>query len=96
MLFFERYKDIRVAGADQSGPVVNEIDCAVRHADVVDNILYLCVRYLPANGCLHQIAESRCLFNPRTRFGPQMKKQLTAIDGRKEVLAEPRNQQECR
>ena len=96
MLFLQRHEDICVAAADQSGPVVNEIDCAVRHADVVDNVLYLCVRYLTANGCLHQIAESRRLFDPRARFGPQMKKQLAAIDGRKKVLPEPWNQQECR
>ena len=96
MLFLQRHENIRVAGADQPGPAVDEVDRAVRQADVVENALHLCVRYHLTNGCLHQIAEPRGLFDPRARFGPQMEKQLAAIDGRKEVLPEPRNQQECR
>ena len=74
MLLLQRHEDIRVAASDQPGPVVNEVDGAVRYPDVVENVLYLCIRYLPTNGRLHQIAKSRGLLDPCARFGPHMEK----------------------
>jgi hypothetical protein len=85
------------------GGRVREVEYRHHHQAIVvlplkigKHVLYLCVRYLPTNGCLHQIAESCGLLDPGARFGSHMEKQLTAIDRRKEVLPEPWNQQECR
>jgi hypothetical protein len=94
--FFEGHQNIGVARSDEARCAVHKIDGAVGQSDVVQNVIHLAFGELAAYRALHEVAQFRGLFDSRAALGAQMENELTVVGVRKEILTEPRHEEECR
>ena len=92
MMLCQRHQYVRIARAYRRRRAVGQVNAAVGQPDVVDDARHLVGWYLLTNGLLHQIAQARRFFDPRTRPGPKVQFELTAIHSREKILPKPGNQ----
>ena len=90
----QRHQDVGVGGADDAGGAVHPVDGAVGQPDVVEDHVELAGGDLAPDGGLDEVGQPGRLLDPRAGRRPQVQSELAAVGVRKEVLAEPRHQQE--
>ena len=94
VFLFERDEDVGIGCAGEARAIVDVVDVADGQADVIENVVDLCGRYLFADLALHKIEQARGFFNAHSRRGPDMKNELPAVGLRKEIFAQERHQNE--
>ena len=67
-----RDEDVRIAWPDQPGGGVLQVQCAVRQANVVEDVVHLIGRDNLADVLFDQIAEPGCFLNAGAALGAQM------------------------
>ena len=72
------------------------VHAAIGQADIVKDVVELTGGDLLTDGLLDQVTETGCLLDPESRLPANMQNEVAAIGARKEVLAKPRHQHECR
>jgi hypothetical protein len=94
MVFFQRDENVGIGGRGRRGVAVREVDAADRQADIVDHARYFGPRNGFPDGRLDLIGEPCGFLDPQAGMAAQVQLDLTAVDRRKEVTAEPRD--ECK
>src|SRR5207247_3779867 len=91
VLRLERNKNVGIRCADRARSVIDHVDLAIGTPDIVCNGVHFLGRDCPSNRILDQITKPRRLLDPCSRFGTDVKDELTVIAARKKVLTQPRN-----
>ena len=85
-------QNVGVRRSGGGGIAVGEVDAAVGQADVVDDAGDFARWNLLTYEALDPVAEARGLFDSRAGPRPQMQFELSGVDARKEIPAQPGNQ----
>src|SRR4029077_1175604 len=96
VLFSEGHQNVGVARSDEARCAVHKIDGAVGQSDVIQNVVDIVLGNLAPYRALDEVAQLRCLLDPRATLGAQMEDELTVVGVRKKILTEPRHKEECR
>src|ERR1700688_3315043 len=96
VIFVEGHQNIGVARSDEARGAVHEIDGAVRQPNIVQDVVHFALGDLAADGALNEVAKLGGFFDASTALGTEMQDELTAVGVRKEILTEPRDEEEGR
>src|ERR1700751_6015142 len=91
VLWCQCHHDVGIRCSDRRRIAVREINPAVRQSNIVDDAVDFGCRDLLPDRIFHEIAKESGVLNSHTRWPAQMKRETARIDGRKEILTKPRN-----